>query len=81
MLVITRKTDESLLIADNIEITVLEISKDKVKIGVSAPRDVKVMRNELVATQDANIESAEVISKDAMKALMNAAKQQGKGGK
>jgi len=74
MLVITRKTDESLLIADNIEITVLEISKDKVKIGVSAPRDVKVMRNELVATQDANIESAEIISKDAMKALMNAAK-------
>ena len=79
MLVITRKTDESLLIADNIEITVLEISKDKVKIGVSAPRDVKVMRNELVATQDANIESAEVISKDAMKALMDAAKQKGKG--
>ncbi|MCL2109517.1 MAG: carbon storage regulator [Oscillospiraceae bacterium] len=75
MLVITRKTDESLLIADNIEITVLEISKDKVKIGVSAPRDVKVMRNELVSTQDANRESAETISKDAMTALMNAAKQ------
>ena len=79
MLVITRKTDESLLIADNIEITVLEISKDKVKIGVSAPRDVKVMRNELVETQDANRESAEVISKDALNALMKAAKQQGKG--
>ena len=77
MLVITRKTDESLLIADNIEITVLEISKDKVKIGVSAPRDVKVIRNELVAAQDANRESAEVISKVAMKALMNAAKQKG----
>jgi carbon storage regulator len=72
MLVITRKTDESLLIAENIEITVLDISKDKVKLGVSAPRDIKVMRYELVATQDANKESAEVISKGALDALMKA---------
>ena len=41
MLVVTRKSDESLIISDNIEITVLEISKDRVKIGISAPKDVK----------------------------------------
>ena len=38
MLVVTRKTDESLTISDNIEITVLEIGKDRVKIGISAPK-------------------------------------------
>lgn len=38
MLVVTRKLDESLIISDNIEITVLEIGKDKVKIGINAPK-------------------------------------------
>ncbi|MCL2754519.1 MAG: carbon storage regulator, partial [Oscillospiraceae bacterium] len=49
MLVITRKADESIHIGDGVEIVVLEIVKDKVKIGVKAPRDVKVMRSELLA--------------------------------
>ena len=47
MLVVTRKVDESLIIADNIEITVLDVSRDKVKIGVSAPKDIKIIRNSL----------------------------------
>ena len=54
MLVVTRKTDESLTISDNIEITVLEIGKDRVKIGISAPKDVKIIRNELRDAQDMN---------------------------
>ena len=45
MLVVTRKLDESLIISDNIEITVLEIGKDKVKIGINAPKEVKVIRS------------------------------------
>ena len=56
MLVVTRKTDESLTISDNIEITVLEIGKDRVKIGISAPKDVKIIRNELRDAQDMNKE-------------------------
>jgi len=79
MLVITRKTDESLVIADNIEITVLEISKDRVKIGVSAPRDVTVIRFELMSTQNANREAAQVIPQNALNALINAAKSSGYG--
>jgi carbon storage regulator len=75
MLVITRKTDESLLISDNIEVTVLEISRDRVKLGVSAPRDITVIRYELVTAQNENRESAQVISKDALTALINAAKK------
>ncbi|MCL2696761.1 MAG: carbon storage regulator [Oscillospiraceae bacterium] len=75
MLVITRKTDESLLIADSIEVTVLEISKDRVKLGVSAPKDITIIRYELITTQNANRESA-VLSKNALNALLNTAKKQ-----
>ncbi len=73
MLVVTRKTDESLLIADNIEITVLDVSKDKVKIGISAPKDIKIIRNELIDTQNANKDSAasKVLPKKTVEALLN----------
>ena len=47
MLVVTRKTEESVIIADNIEVTVLEVSRDRVKLGISAPKDIKIIRNEL----------------------------------
>ena len=67
---ITRKTDESLTISDNIEITVLEIGKDRVKIGISAPKDVKIIRNELRDAQDMNKESSQALPKAAMEALL-----------
>ena len=54
MLVVTRKLDESLIISDNIEITVLEIGKDKVKIGINAPKEVKVIRSELKDARQTN---------------------------
>lgn len=73
MLVVTRKTDESLIIADNIEITVLEVFKDKVKIGVSAPKDVKIIRNELIDTQNVNKDSGSTaeLPKNTLEALLN----------
>ncbi len=73
MLVVTRKTDESLIIADNIEITVLEVSKDKVKIGVSAPKDIKIIRNELIDTQNVNKDSGSTaeLPKNTLEALLN----------
>lgn len=70
MLVITRKTDEGLVIADNIEITVLEIGRDRVKLGVNAPRDIKVIRYELLAAQSANEEAAKAVPKDALDAFL-----------
>ncbi|MBE6880453.1 MAG: carbon storage regulator CsrA [Ruminococcaceae bacterium] len=70
MLVVTRKTDESLTISDNIEITVLEITKDRVKIGISAPKDVKIIRNELKDAQDMNKQSSAALPKAAMEALL-----------
>lgn len=47
MLVLTRKKGQALIIGDKIEITLLEIQGDQVRIGINAPRDVTVLRKEL----------------------------------
>jgi carbon storage regulator len=47
MLVLSRKIDESLMIADNIELIIIDIIGDRVKIGINAPKDVKVLRSEI----------------------------------
>ncbi len=77
MLVITRKSDESITIADNIEITVLDISKDKVKIGINAPKEVKIYRSELKTLRQTNEQSAQV-SEAAIKQLLERHKQEEK---
>lgn len=58
MLVLKRNEGESILIGDGIEITVLECSNGIVKIGIEAPKDVKIIRKELkVEVQNENRES------------------------
>ena len=47
MLILTRKVGESLLIGDDVSITVLSVRGNQVKIGVNAPRDVSVHREEI----------------------------------
>lgn len=47
MLVLTRRVDESLVIDDRIIITILAVEGDKVKVGITAPREVTVLRHEL----------------------------------
>lgn len=47
MLVLTRKKDQSIIINENIEITVLDIQGDQVRIGIKAPREVSVHRKEI----------------------------------
>ena len=47
MLALTRKKGESLVVNNNIEITVLEIRGDQVKIGIAAPREVPIYRKEV----------------------------------
>lgn len=61
MLVLTRKKGESFFIGDEIEITVLEQQGDKVKIGITAPRALPVLRKELLQeATDFNREAADV---------------------
>ncbi len=47
MLVLTRKRDQSIVINENIEITVLDIQGDQVRIGIDAPREVSIHRKEV----------------------------------
>jgi carbon storage regulator len=47
MLVLTRKTSQSIVIGDEIEVTVLSVAGDKVRLGVTADRDVPIHRNEV----------------------------------
>ena len=47
MLVLTRKSNQSIMIGDDIEVSVLSVMGEKVRIGIQAPRDVPVFRNEV----------------------------------
>ncbi len=49
MLVLSRKPEESIIIDDRITITVLEIRADRIRIGIEAPREVPIVREELRA--------------------------------
>ena len=69
MLALTRKKGEALVINNNIEITVLEIRGDQIKIGISAPKDVPIYRKEVYLQIQQVNEAA--ISADGLDALNN----------
>ncbi len=59
MLALSRKKDEAIVINDDIEVTVIEIKGDQVKLGISAPKSVPVYRKEVyVQIQTSNKEAA-----------------------
>ncbi len=47
MLILSRKKDESIIIGDNIEIKIIEIQGDQVRLGIDAPRNITVHRKEI----------------------------------
>jgi carbon storage regulator len=68
MLALSRKKGEALVINNNIEVTVLEVKGDQVKIGISAPKEVPIYRKEVyLQIQDSN--------KEAMQADLEALKK------
>ena len=70
MLVLTRKPGERVLIGDDIVITILEGRGDGIRIGIDAPRGVKIQRAEIVqAVTEANVAAAELSSGDAEEQL------------
>jgi len=48
MLVLSRKAGQSILIGHNIEVKIIEVQGDQVRIGINAPRDVNILRKELM---------------------------------
>ncbi len=71
MLALSRKKNEALVINNNIEITVLEIKGEQVKLGISAPRDVPVYRKEVyVQIQEANKEAVNADGLESLKELL-----------
>ena len=60
MLALSRKKDEAIIINDDVEVTVIEIKGDQVKLGITAPKSVPIYRKEVyVQIKDANKEAAE----------------------
>ncbi|MFW5742159.1 MAG: carbon storage regulator CsrA [Spirochaetota bacterium] len=59
MLILARRVNESIVIGDDIRVTVIDIKGDQIKLGIEAPRDVKVYRREVYeAIQEENREAA-----------------------
>ena len=69
MLALSRKKGEAIIVNNNVEITILEVKGDQVKIGISAPKDVPIYRKEVyMQIQQANKEAA---SADGLATLAN----------
>lgn len=70
MLALSRKKNEAIVINNNIEIAILEVKGDQVKIGISAPKEVSIYRKEVyLQIQDANKEAVSVEGMEALKNL------------
>jgi len=70
MLALSRKKGESLIINNNVEITILDIKGDQIKVGIQAPKDVTIYRKEVyLQIQDANKEATEAA--EGLEALRN----------
>ena len=67
MLALSRKKNDALVINNNIEITILEIKGDQVKIGVSAPKETPVYRKEVYV--QIQKENADAMKSDSLNAL------------
>lgn len=72
MLALTRKKGEAIVVNNNVEITILEIRGDQIKIGISAPKDVSIYRKEVyLQIQEENQNAISTDSIAALKNLMN----------
>ena len=71
MLIITRKLGEGITIGDNVELIINEVTDGKVKIAIEAPKEVKILRKELVEAVAMNREAAQSVMVDKMQVMKN----------
>ncbi|WP_026517165.1 carbon storage regulator CsrA [Butyrivibrio sp. MC2021] len=71
MLALSRKKNEAIMINNNIEITVLDIRGDQVKLGIAAPKEIPIYRKEVyLQIQQENKQATDVSSLDELKKLL-----------
>ncbi len=77
MLILTRKSGQGFTVGNDIEITITEVSGDKVRVGINAPKHVKILRSELTQTLEANVAAASQVNKQSLRALAMGLKKGG----
>ena len=70
MLVIRRRAGEAVLVGSEVEIQIIEVSPSRVKLGITAPHHVSVMRKETQLTREQNAAAARCASADAVASLL-----------
>jgi len=71
MLALSRKKGETILVNENIEITILDVKGDQVKIGITAPKEVPIYRKEVYQQiQEANKEAANAEGMEELRKLL-----------
>ncbi len=80
MLVLTRRPGQSILVGDGIELVVVRIEGDRVVLGVDAPREVRVVRAELLRAVEAEVHEASS-ARERIRALLGAGEEGSPGGR
>lgn len=78
MLALTRKKNEAIIVGDQIEIRILDIQGDKVRIGISAPEEVSIYREEIykqVKQSNEGANTSDITVKESIFSLKNLVKQ------
>ena len=70
MLVLTRKPDQSIMVGNDIEITVLEVRGEQVRLGIRAPRQVAVHRKEVFEQIRQENQNASIVAADGLPDLV-----------
>ncbi len=71
MLVLQRKKNQSLVINGNVTVSILEIGSDWIKLAIEAPKNVKILRAELMEAAEVNQEAAKELNTESVNALKN----------
>jgi carbon storage regulator len=69
MLVLTRKPGQSIMIGDGVEVQVLSVAGEKVRLGITAPRDVAIFRNEVYDRIESENQGTNEVVDDALERL------------
>ena len=71
MLILTRKTGESILIGDDVEVTITSIDQNKVRVGIKSPSHVPIYREELYRKIQRENQAAALIGKDEFESMLD----------